>query len=343
LLLFLTKLLKKEQLTPVQALMGIRIHSILKSLNCSEEYVAEFLDKIVSACKSQNLSPEDLTKYSAMLFELSESSDISLDKLENHHSSLIQKITELKNSITSYEKQQKESKEKLDDALSYESATIQLLGDYSATKKRLGEFNMEIGDLNSLVSMLQESSKLNFDPRKIIQYIKKSESLETQLSTLDENITAQTGKLAQKQNELNQIQGDIDKLKLQKSQLTAQNKSLQEQIIFSKDTALSAINSIKESCVSSISDSVENASDAIKSASNMSKNSLNDMIKKTDETLVQITASYDSKLAKITDASTEIGKMQAIKPLYNMIAESKGESIPVYISLLSLLNSLVIW
>ena len=43
LLLTFTKLLKKEQLTPVQALMGIRIHSILQSLNCSEEYVAEFL------------------------------------------------------------------------------------------------------------------------------------------------------------------------------------------------------------------------------------------------------------------------------------------------------------
>jgi hypothetical protein len=43
LLLSLAKSLKKEQLTPVQALMGIRIHSILKSLNCSEDYVAEFL------------------------------------------------------------------------------------------------------------------------------------------------------------------------------------------------------------------------------------------------------------------------------------------------------------
>ncbi len=84
LLLTFTKLLKKEQLTPVQALMGIRIHSILKSLNCSEEYVAEFLDKIVSACKSQNISPDNLAKYSAMLFELSESSGISLDRLENH-------------------------------------------------------------------------------------------------------------------------------------------------------------------------------------------------------------------------------------------------------------------
>ena len=65
------------------------------------------------------------------------------------------------------------------------------------------------------------------------------------------------------------------------------------------------------------------------------------MIKKIDETLTQITTNYDSKLAKITDTSTEIGKMQAIKPLYDMITESKGESIPVYISLLSLLNSLV--
>ena len=43
LLLTFTKLLKKEQLTPVQALMGIRIHSILQSLNCNEDYVAEFL------------------------------------------------------------------------------------------------------------------------------------------------------------------------------------------------------------------------------------------------------------------------------------------------------------
>jgi DNA repair exonuclease SbcCD ATPase subunit len=343
LLLSLTKSLKKEQLSAIDALNGIRIHSILKSLNCSEEYVAEFLDKIVSACKSQNISPDNLAKYSAMLFELSESSGISLDRLENHYSSLIQKNKEIQNSIALFEKKQKESKEKLDDAISHESATIQLLGDYSATKKRLCEFSIDIGDLNSLVSMLQESSKLDFDPHKMIQYIKKSESLETQLSTLDENITTQTSKLEQKQNELSRIQGDIDELKLQKSQLTAQNNSLQEQIIFSKDTTLSAINSIKESCVSSISDSVENASDAIKSASDMSENSLNDMIKKTDEKLTQITASYDSKLAKITDASTEIGKMQTIKPLYDMIAESKGESIPVYISLLSLLNSLVIW
>jgi hypothetical protein len=343
LLLTFTKLLKKEQLTPVQALRGIRIHSILQSLNCSEEYVAEFLDKIVSACKSQNLSPEDLTKYSVMLFELSKSSDISLDRLENHYSSLIQKNKEIQNSIALFGKQQKESKEKLDDALSHESTTIQLLNDYSTTKKRLGEFNIEVGDLDSLVSMLQESSKLDFDPHKIIEYIKKSESLETQLSTLDENITAQTGKLAQKQHELNQIQGDIDELKLQKSQLTAQNNSLQEQIIFSKETALSAINSIKESSVSSISASATNASDTIKSASNMSENSLNDMIKKTDEKLTQITANYDLKLAKITDASTEIGKMQIIQPLYDMVTESKGESIPFFISLLSLLKSLVIW
>jgi chromosome segregation ATPase len=278
-----------------------------------------------------------------MLFELSKSSDISLDKLENHYSSLIQKNNEIKNSIISYEKKQKESKEKLDDAISHESTTIQLLKDYSTTKKRLAEFSIDVDDLDSLVSMLQESSRLDFDPHKIIQYIKKAESLETQLSTLDENITTQTSKFTQKQNELSRIQSDIDELKLQKSQLMAQNDSLQEQIIFSKETTLSTINSIKESSVSSISDSVANASKSIKSASDMSENSLNDMIKKTDETLTQITVNYDSKLAKITDASTEIGKMQAIKPLYDMITESKGESIPVYISLLSLLNSLVIW
>ena len=117
-------------------------------MNCSEEYVAEFLDKIVSACKSQNLSPDNLAKYSVMLFELSKSSDIPLDKLENHYSSLIQKNKEIQNSITLFEKKQKESKEKLDDAISHESTTIQLLGDYSTTKKRLGEFSIEIGDLD---------------------------------------------------------------------------------------------------------------------------------------------------------------------------------------------------
>ena len=343
LLLSFAKSLRKEQLSVIDALNGIRIHSILKSLNCSEEYVTEFLDKIVSACKSQNLSAEDLTKYSVMLFELSRSSDISLDKLEEHYSSLIQKNNEIKNSITSYEKKQKEVKTKLDDTLSHESTTIQLLDDYSTTKKKLAEFSIDVGDLDSLVSMLQESSRLDFDPHKVIEYIKKAESLETQLSTLDENINTQTSKLAQKQNELSRIQSDIDELKLQKSQLTAQNDSLQEQIIFSKDTTLSAINSIKESSVSSISDSVANASKSINSASVTSENSLNDMIKKTDETLTQITANYDSKLTKITDASTEIGKMQAIKPLYDMITESKGESIPVFINLLSLFDSLVIW
>ena len=343
LLLYFAKLFQKEQLTPIQALIGIRIHSILQSLNCSEEYVTEFLDKIVSACKSQNISPDNLTKYSVMLFELSKSSNISLDKLENHYSSLIQKHREIQNSITSFETKQKESKEKLDDAISHESTTIQLLEDYSTTKKRLVEFSIDVGDLDSLVSMLKESSRLDFDPHKIIEYIKKGESLETQLSTLDENIIIQTGNLVQKQNELNRIQSDIDELKLQKSQLTAQNKSLQEQIVFSKETTLSTINSIKESSVSSISDSAQNASKSIKSASDTSENSLNDMIKKTDETLAQITANYDSKLAKITDASTEIGKMQAIKPLYDMITESKGESIPIFISLLSLLESLLIW
>ena len=342
-LLNFAKSLRKNQLTMSDTLNGTRVYAILKKLSLDESYVQEFLEHTISACKSQNLSTEDLTKYSVMLFELSKSSNISLDKLEEHYSSLIQKNKEIQNSITSYEKKQKESKEKLVDAISHESTTIQLLEDYSATKKRLAEFSIDIGDLNSLVSMLQESSRLDFDPHKVIQYIKKSESLETQLSTLDENITEQTGKLTQKQNELNQIQSDIDELKLQKSQLTEQNNSLQEQIIFSKETTLSAINSIKESSVSSISDSVENASKSIKSASVTSENSLKDMIKKTDETLTQITTNYDSKLAKITDASTEIGKMQAIKPLYDMITESKGESIPVYISLLSLLNSLVIW
>ncbi len=245
-LLNFAKSLRKNQLTMSDTLNGTRVYAILKKLSLDESYVQEFLEHTISACKSQNLSTEDLTKYSVMLFELSKSSNISLDKLEEHYSSLIQKNKEIQNSITSYEKKQKESKEKLDDAISHESTTIQLLEDYSATKKRLAEFSIDIGDLNSLVSMLQESSRLDFDPHKVIQYIKKSESLETQLSTLDENITVQTSKLAQKQNELSRIQGDIDELKLQKSQLTAQNKSLQEQIIFSKDTALSAINSIKE-------------------------------------------------------------------------------------------------
>jgi alpha-galactosidase len=125
LLLSFAKSLRKERLSVIDALNGIRIHSILKSLNCSEEYVTEFLDKIVSTCKSQNLSPEDLTKYSVMLFELSKSSNISLDKLENHYSLLIQKNKEIQNSIVSSEKKQKESKVKLDDAISNESTTIQ--------------------------------------------------------------------------------------------------------------------------------------------------------------------------------------------------------------------------
>lgn len=36
-------------------------------------------------------------------------------------------------------------------------------------------------------------------------------------------------------------------------------------------------------------------------------------------------------------------KYKALKPLYDMITESKGESIPVFINLLSLFDSLVIW
>jgi hypothetical protein len=67
------------------------------------------------------------------------------------------------------------------------------------------------------------------------------------------------------------------------------------------------------------------------------------MIIQTSEKFTQITAKYESLLDEIAKASTKLGEMKSLKPLYEMITLSKGESIPVYISMLSLLESLLIW
>ncbi len=343
LLINFAKSLKKEQLAVTDALNGLRIHSILKKLNCDEQFTREFLNKTISQCKSQNLSPDKLVEYSMKFFDLSHSSKIPPHQLESHHSLLIQENKQLDESLAQLVKDAKDAKTRLDESLHHENTTVQLLNDYSTVKKRLGEFSIDIGDLNSLVAMLQESSRLDFDPHKIIQYIKKAESLETQLSTLDENTTTQTSKLAQKQNELNQIQSDIDELKLQKSQLTAQNNSLQEQISFSRNTTISAINDIKNSSMSAIDLSAKSAKDTITSVTDTSQKEMKYITDIAKNNFEGITIKFESLLSKVSDASTEIGKMQALLPLYQMITSLKGESIPVYVSVLSMLDSLIIW
>ncbi|MBS1267357.1 MAG: hypothetical protein MAG458_00056 [Nitrosopumilus sp.] len=343
LLLSFAKSLKKEQLTPPQTLIGIRIHSILKSLNCNEEYVQEFLDKIVSKCKSQNLSPDDLVRYSTMLFELSQLTDIPLEKLESHNSSLIQKNKSLNDSIIQLNKEKKEVKKRLDDALHHENTTIQSLNEFSNIKKRLGEFNIDIGDLDLLVSMLKESSRLDFDPHKVIQYIKKESSFETRIDLLQKDIDKMDNTVQQKQNELTRIQSDIDELKLQKEQLISQNDSLQEQIKFSKDTTLSTITKIKDSSVSAIDLSAKAAKDSIVSTNDTAQKEMKIITDTAKSNFEEITTDFESLLSKVSQASTEIGKMQALIPLYLMITQLKGDTIPVYISLLSMFDSLLIW
>ncbi|WP_067961058.1 hypothetical protein [Nitrosopumilus sp. Nsub] len=342
-LLNFAKSLKKNHLAMSDTLNGTRVYAILKKLSLDEEYVQEFLNKIVFQCKSQNFSPDDLTKYSMMLFELSQSSEIPLPQLENHYFSLIQKNKEIQNSITSSEKKQKEAKTRLDESLHHEKTTIESLNDYSVTKKRLGEFNIDIDNLDSLVVMLQESSKLNFDPYKVIQYIKKESSFETRIDLLQKDIDKMDNTVQQKQNELTRIQSDIDELKLQKEQLTAQNKSLQDQIKFSKETTLSTLTKIKDSSVSAIDLTAKSAKDSIVSTNETAQKEMKQTTDTAKSNFKEITADFESLLSKVSDASTEIGKMQALMPLYLMITQLKGDTIPVYVSLLSMFDSLLIW
>lgn len=343
LLINFAKSLKKHNLSVIEALNGIRIFSILKSLNCSEEYVAEFLNSVVSQCKSQNLSPDDLVEYSAKLFELSQLTDIPLEKLENHNSLLVEKIKTFDDSIIRLNKEEKEVKTRLDEALRHENTTTQLLNDYSAIKKRLGEFNIDIGDLDLLVSMLKESSRLDFDPHKVIQYIKKEFSFETRIDSLQKDVDDLNNTVQQKQNELTRIQRDIDELKLQKEQLVKQNDSLQEQIKFSKETTLSALDEIKNSSILSITESTKSAKDSIVSSNETTQKEMKSITSTAKNNFEEITTDFESLLSKVSEASTELGKMQALMPLYQMITQFKGDTISVYISLLSMFDSLLIW
>lgn len=52
---------------------------------------------------------------------------------------------------------------------------------------------------------------------------------------------------------------------------------------------------------------------------------------------------FESLLAKTSEASEQIGKMEAILPLHEIIYESKGEPLRVYLSMSALLDGFTEW
>ncbi len=178
------KNLKKSGHTFSDALMGIRIISMIKNCNINPEELNEFIADIFENSKKYNCTTEDLLQYSSQLFSIQQETDISLNEIPSEYQNALDKKGSLDEEITKSTKDATESQNITQSILDKNNQTVEKLDAFTKCKNTLDDAGVSLDDYSKFAAMIQKAKDSGYDEKKIIAHLEKEQDHKQTLDDL---------------------------------------------------------------------------------------------------------------------------------------------------------------
>jgi hypothetical protein len=178
------KNLRKAGHTFSDALMGIRIISMIKNCNINPEELNEFITEIFENSKKHNCTIEDLLEYSSQLFSIQQETDIPLNEIPSEYQNALDKKESLNQEITKLDKDAIESQDTTQKILDENNQTVEKLNAFVKYQNILDDAGVSLEDYSKFAAMIQKAKDSDYDEKKIISHLEKEHDYEQRLTNL---------------------------------------------------------------------------------------------------------------------------------------------------------------
>lgn len=196
------------------------------------------------------------------------------------------------------------------------------------------------GQLQHPIDILQYLEKKGINPTQIIQWgrILKLSGIELQQFEDDlQKFTSITSCIENKKSRLEELEKEITSLKSRVKTLTNEKIKLEAHNDEVQKTTIKSLKIIETNAINSISNVVLSSKESIKSISRETEEKLKKISSMTREELRNLICELYDFIARARAASEEMGRMEMLHPIFDILNESKwnlGEAYPVLISIL---------
>lgn len=204
---------------------------------------------------------------------------------------------------------------------------------YDITSKKLDESNIRYGHLEKTIKIIGELQRNGIGPLIIIQWNNIISSSNVPAYNLEEELIQYSGL----KNAISYLQTNSDKLKNEKAGLDSSIKTLKQE----KEEIVSSIQQTQEAAIKTIEQTKSDAEQLISSLEKETKSSMESLqaesskqitntavTAKTD--LQNIVNSLDGTIAEISRCSESFGKLTSLRPLFEVMAQKRGDKLEVY-------------
>jgi hypothetical protein len=191
-----------------------------------------------------------------------------------------------------------------------------------------------IEDLPKLHNLLVNSTEANFEPKKIVSYISRYESLSGRATLLDDEARKKTESAKELELQMETSRGEFEVLQAGLTNLKTTIKNSREYVEDFKQTT-SSLKDVVET-------SVEDAKTQIKDLTDSVKGDLND-VKIALSEAKPIIQDFSVVVKEADEVAAMMAKESTILPLLQMIKEGKGSAVEVFTSITLVLDGLEKW
>jgi hypothetical protein len=187
--------LKKSAISPAQCARGSKIISTLERLGVNEDNFENFISSIYLQCRRiDDLAPHKIASYIEDLIAFSKTVPFSqieqyIEEKKNENTKLEDYKEDLESQIQKLQKEEANSKNRLDTALYNEKTTNEEIESLIDLKTQLKIYGLNIAeDIQKFAQIVNDINKLGFDVKKVLSPYQDSVLLDTRHKMLNDQI-----------------------------------------------------------------------------------------------------------------------------------------------------------
>ena len=318
---------KEEQKIRVGEELQTKLEERKTTLDTLEEY-----NENKKSLENKGVSIGDIPKISNMIKQASASGyDVStIIRHTSKEGTFEERQSQLEENIERLSKQEQ----------SLEKKIKELKGIVESIELNIQDLEKTAGQLQHSIDILQYLEKNGINPTQIIQWgrILKLSGIELQQFEDDlQKFTSITNYIENKKSRLEALKKEITSLKSRVKTLTNEKTKLEAHNDEVQKTTIKSLKMIENNVINSISNVVLSSKESIRSISGETEEKLKKISGMTHEELQNLISALCDFIARTAAASEEIGRVEILRPISDIINGSEWnprEAYPVLISVL---------
>lgn len=245
----LSKMLRKLNLLPIDALKGINVIAQLGEQDVTAEQIPFLIDSFKKIATESIYQPEQLIKASTKTAELESQSGKEYPEAIKDFETAIQKEKELVEKNKKHEEENsrlqseiKENKKRRNQTLRQANASPKEAREINTIKSRLRVHGADLNDGKNLARYLDNMKETGYDPHRFVAFSKKHSASEKSLTRLERRRAQTQAKLCELDNSVRNLDAEkrqeeaiVSSLKHQRNLLRAEIESYSVQLREIKD------------------------------------------------------------------------------------------------------------